>query len=302
MPFSIEFFYRILLAGGVSLGLLGGRPAEAQWADHFTLETTLSSVFDSNIDHDSDSIDSYGVIVGATAGYRSARLRPAFQLLYGVALHSYSRTDRWDRVSHLGQALLDQPIFGPLRAGVTAEASLNGTSEDRQLGDEFGVLPRVEVRLSDVTLVRLVGALRWRNYDDGRSTLNRFVALESRVGVATGELDLSARFEENESDTPRFRFDRRTYRARYAFPAGGADELRFGLRYSPVVYPERFVEVGNEDVRRRDRKWTPQLRWDREWIDDLSTELEYEFETRSSTDPNRSYRGHVLTLTTIYTW
>lgn len=276
----------------------------------FWFENGVSNVYDSNIEHDTTSIGSYGLVVGATGRFRSRSARPGVQLEYGIAVHEYTATDRWDRVSQIARAGVDMPLGKLLRAGLTGEIFLKGSSEDREIGDQYAILPRVELRPSDNIRVRIITAYRKRYYGEssGSNATNKYVTLDSRIGVGAGVLEGAARFEENLPRTTRLRFQRQTYTMRYTWPLSHHDELLAGLEYRPVKYPERTVDIEDEEgetIReevRQDRRWKPHVRWMREWTRNLRTDLEYEYEMRLSNDPDKKYRGHVLTFTTAIPW
>ncbi|HVF40856.1 MAG TPA: hypothetical protein VM939_13230, partial [Gemmatimonadaceae bacterium] len=129
-----------------SLGL-PRRPTPTR--QQFWFQNGVTNVYDSNIEHDSTNIGSYGVIVGATGRYRSASEGPAIHLEYGVAVHEYTATDKWDRVSHLARAGVDMPLGSVLLIGLTGEGYLKGSSEDREVGDQYALIPRIEIRPVD---------------------------------------------------------------------------------------------------------------------------------------------------------
>jgi hypothetical protein len=197
------------------------------------------------------------------------------------------------------------PVLPWLSVGLTAEASLKGSSEDREIGDQYGFLPRLELRPNSDIRLRVTTAYRKRYYGEasGSNSTNRYVAVNSYVNAGNGTLEGAARFEKNNPERARNRFERQTYTTRYITPLSERDELLVGLEYSPRRYPERLVDV-DEDRKepRLDRKWAPELRWVRTWRRNFRTELEHEFETRFSNDPEKGYRGHVLTLTTKVPW
>ena len=289
-----------------SLGL-PRRPAPRR--QQFWFENGVTNVYDSNIEHDSTNIGSYGVIVGASGRYRTIRSRPAIQLEYGVAVHEYTATDKWDRVSHLARAGLDMPVGSSLLLGLTGEGYLKGSSEDREIGDQYALIPRIEIRPIDDLRLRVIGAYRRRFFENapGSNATNKYVTFDSRLRMRSVTLEGGARFEENRPRTTRFRFFRQTYTGRFTFPLSDDDDLLVGLEYRPVRYPDRDVDLEDEDGEeyeevRQDRRWKPQLRWSRKWTRNLVTDLEYEYEMRFSNDPEKRYRGHVITFGTVVEW
>lgn len=276
----------------------------------FWFENGVTNVYDSNIEHDSTNIGSYGIVVGASGRFRSRGSRPGVQLEYGVAVHEYTATDRWDRVSQIGRAGVDMPLGKLLLVGLTGEIFLKGSSEDREIGDQYAVLPRLELRPTDNMRLRVITAYRKRYYGEasGSNATNKYITFDSRIRLSGGTLEGAARFEENLPKTTRFRFQRQTYTTRYTWSLGLYGELLAGLEYRPVRYPERTVDIEDEEgetIReetRQDRRWKPQLRLIHEWTRNLRSELEYEYEMRFSNDPDKKYRGHVLTLMTAIPW
>ncbi len=222
-----------------------------------------------------------------------------------MALHSYTQTDKWDRVSQLGRAAVDMPVRPWLSVGLTAEASLKGSSEDREIGDQYGFLPRLELRPNSDIRVRLSTAYRKRSFGEASgSNSNRYVALNSYVNLGHGTLEGAARFEKNNPQRARNRFERQTYTTRgTSLHSRSATSCSSAWSIRPGAIPERLVDVDEDrEEPRLDRKWSPELRWVRTWRRNFRTELEYEFETRFSNDPEKGYRGHVLTLTTAVPW
>lgn len=277
----------------------------------FWLENAVKNVYDSNIEHDSTNLGSHGIVVGGNARFRTPGSRPGFQLEYGIAVHRYTATDRFDRVSQIGRAGVDMPMNKYVLVGLTGEILLKGSSsEDREVGDQYTILPRVEMRPTDNTRFRIITAYRKRYYGAASVTnaTNKYITFDSRIRFNGGTLEGAARFEENLPKLTRLRFQRQTYTVRYGWLLGDRGQLMAGLEYRPVRYPERTVDIEDEEgetIReevRRDRRWKPQLIWIREWTRNLRTELEYEYEMRLSNDPDKKYRGHVLTLTTAIPW
>jgi len=276
----------------------------------FYFENGVTSVYDSNVEHDSTNIGSYGIVVGATGRYRSRSTKPGIYMEYGVAAHQYTATDRWDRVSQLGRLGFDVPLGDMFLVGVTGEIYLKGSSEDREIGDQYAVLPRIEMRPMDDVRLRIITGYRQRQFDEAPTSnaINRYITFDSRMRFGEGTLEYAARFEKNLPKIHRLRFNRQTYSARYGREVGDNAEVFAGVEYRPVQYPERDVDILDEEGEeigeepRMDRRWKPQLKWVHEWSRNMRTDLEYEYEMRFSNDPDKKYRGHVLTLTTAIPW
>jgi hypothetical protein len=278
--------------------------------NRFSFENAVTNVYDTNIDHDSTNLGSYGIVVGGNGRFRSLGSRPGLQLEYGIAVHQYTATDRWDRVSQIGRAGVDAPLGKHLLFGVTGEIFLKGSSEDREIGDQYAVLPRIEIRPTDNTRFRVITAYRKRYYGEssGSNATNRYVTFDSRIRLNGGTLEGAARFEENLPKLTRLRFQRQTFTGRYGWDVGDRGQLIAGVEYRPVRYPERTVDIEDDEgetIReevRRDTRWKPNLIWLRQWTQKFRTDLEYEYEWRLSNDPDKHYRGHVLSLTTAVLW
>ncbi len=307
---------RKLRTAGFSARVVGDAGMERPFAPEATgtrtspprplsLDLALSSVFDSNIEHDEESIDSYGVIAGGTVRYRSRAARPALTLEYGAAVHSYTQTDRWDRISQIARGIVGTHVGRKLLLTTGAEVSLKGTSEDREIGDQYALIPSVEYRFDRANRVRLYGAYRLRKYGEasGRNATNRYVGAIYRTSVSeAGNFEIGTRFETNHPDRPRNRFTRRTYEARYSRAIGKRSEIGVRLRYRSQRYPEREVEIEDRDYPRVDFKWTPEISFVREIGRNLWLEAEYQFETRYSNDPTKHYSGHVAAISTRFRW
>ena len=160
-------------------------------------------------------------------------------------MHQYTATDRWDRVSQIGRAGVDAPLGKHLLFGVTGEIFLKGSSEDREIGDQYAVLPRMEIRPTDNTRFSVITAYRKRYYGEssGSNATNRYVTFDSRIRLNGGTLEGAARFQENLPKLTRLRFQRQTFTGRYGWTIGDGGELIAGVEYRPVRYPERTVAL-----------------------------------------------------------
>ena len=61
---------------------------------------SLASVFDTNITHDEQQVGSFGLVPSFGFHFRDNVEKPSFEADYEVALHRYTNTDEFDRLSH----------------------------------------------------------------------------------------------------------------------------------------------------------------------------------------------------------
>jgi hypothetical protein len=266
---------------------------------------SLTSVFDTNIDHDTRDVDSAGGVLGAGIVYRNSPVDPTVEINAEVAGHSYTNSSRWDRFSQKLNASWEYDLPGRWRFDTTGEISLKGSTEDRELSDQYVIIPRVAYRITSQTRVRVYGALRARRYDDDRdrNAFNRYVGVEFTERAAPDrrwEADL--RYEVNETESPRQHYVRWTFGTEYSFLVADADRVNVEARYRMQRYPFRLVEVDDTDVQRRDHRWIPRISWTRPLRSDLDLRAGYILETRTSNDLNREFTAHLFTVTVIRRW
>jgi len=87
-----------------------------------------------------------------------------------------------------------------------------------------------------------------------------------------------------------------TWHTRHVTPLSNRDELELELKLRTRTFPERPVEVEDEDVRRTDQRWTPSAIWTCKLNGRMNLAVRYEYETRSSNDPEEGYQGHQLRM------
>src|SRR5262245_23665556 len=76
------------------------QPDEAPSAPQVIPIVTIGTVFDSNINHDAEDLDSYGTVLGVGAIFRNNASQPTLEVEYQAGLHHYTNTNRWNRLSH----------------------------------------------------------------------------------------------------------------------------------------------------------------------------------------------------------
>ncbi len=263
---------------------------------------TMSSVFDSNIDRDDENLDVYGVVSGVIGRYRTRTSRQSLEMEYESALHSYTGTNRWDRVSHRFRGLYEREVASDWTLATVTEIALKGSSEDRSVGDQYVLEPRLEYEFDRSSQARLYGAARVRKFDDtpDQNGLNRYVGIEFTQDAGNDrEWEVGARYEVNGARTVRRRYNRWTWHTKYTTEVGDRDELELEVKIRSRTFPKRFVEVEDEDVPRRDQRFIPSVVWTRALGDQWGLNTQYEYETRASNDPEQDYTGHQLRVSFI---
>jgi hypothetical protein len=261
----------------------------SSWWKPFSFFVSTSGVYDTNINHDENPVRDWGLVYGVGTHFET----DAVEIDYEIASHNYRNTDRWDRISHSLTTSYEQKFTRRLSMEAVGEMALRGSSEDRELGDQYILEPRIHYRLSPSSRLRFYGAYRLRRYDENaeRDATNRYVGLELRNRLGHSTLDVGYRWETNRADGSRFSYDRQTYSAQLSTPfAGGLHRLGIELRYRPQRYTDRFLD---DDVTlRRDRRWILTVGASFALSRNLELLPGYKLETRSSNDPSKKFDAH----------
>lgn len=260
-----------------------------------------AGLFDSNLDHDPEARSAYGGVLAAGFSARDRAVRPRAQVTYEVAAHRYSVPSRLERVSHHGEVAFTARPSRALAFSTEAEVSLRGSSEDRDVGNEFTGREQLELRLSRALAVRLTGAFRLRQYPDsqdiGRDARNRYAEVELRQRFGSGaRVTLGGKLERNHADLARNTYDRTTWALGFETAPARRAQLALELTYRIQRYPDRLVDVGSREEPRRDRRLEPEAALTvRPWRS-LDVTLGYGLELRRSNDPDKVYDAHVVSL------
>lgn len=261
-------------------------------------------VYDSNVDHASEALASSGIVTGLGLRLRSSVDRPAIELTYEIAHHEYNRTDRWDRISHSAELNVEVLRWHGVTLETRAQASLKGSSEDRELSNEYTARPELLIRFSSDHRIGLYGAYRLKRYPDesGRDAANRYLGafFRERTGRHS-RWELGYRYEINRAESTRYHYRRHTYSVEYDTPIGVRDRFTLEVKYRPQRY-ERTVEVEDEDVRREDHRLIVPVVWVHRLTSTLEFQLGYQFEGRVSNDPEKAYRSHVIAPSLTHVW
>lgn len=266
----------------------------------FTLEVGATGVYDTNIENDLEELDSRGIVAGVRAGFQTSIRRPLLQVAYQGGYESFARTDRWDRLTHDLVAGLARKA-GPLALDVWGGMGLNSRTEDREIGNRYFVRPRLTIGRGTARL-RLYGLYWARRFeaDEGTDETARGLGGAFR-GVSDGAtVELGYRYEAADSESEFRRYIQHRASADYEVPLGRRGGLRGSLEWRPRRYLERTVSLDGEEVARRDARWTAgvSLTYDFTWGQRLR--LDYDFQHRTSNDPEREYHAHRVSLGTLF--
>lgn len=256
------------------------------------------AAYDGNIDQNQENNRALGVIVGAGLQYLDDPADPSVSVTYETGVHRYSGTDRWNRVSHHARAHLTQDLPWRWSADLIGEISLKGTTEERELSNQFNVIPRLNVRLTKRNRLRVMAAWRERRYDDtARNATNRYVGSElSRRREDGGEWKVEARYERNHAVSDRHDWDRVSVGCGSALVLGRRTRVEVDVKYRFVRFVSRTVEIDNQAVLRRDHRWTPTVVWRQGLSARTEVRLGYTRESRDSNDARRDFGAHQVLL------
>jgi hypothetical protein len=270
--------------------------------DNLTLELGYLSRFDSNIDHNEDDLDSFGMVPAVMAQLRSSRIKPVALLNYHVARHNYSGTDRWDRFSHLLVGVLRQDQDGSLRTETRGEISVAGTSEDRDLSNQYQVAQNLEYRFTDDYRLNLYGTLRWKRFDvRDRNEFKPNVGLEFEQKLANdAELKFGVRWETKIIDDRDGRYKRWTFALDYEVPVSATSELEVFVENRRKLYEFEEIEIDDEDYLRRDFQWRFGVAWTKHLTDRLRFKTDYMFERRDSNNPAKLFDAHLIDMSIYF--
>lgn len=263
----------------------------------FELRLSTSMSYDSNIGHDQDDlIASVGFVPGLMLRYRSTLRNPIVLISYGVSRHQYSQTEKWDRVSQMGSLSIRPPLHGVFRMKTDFNLASNGSFEDRDVSDQIRVVQEFEYRITSDVRFHTYGTLRWKypkDNDDDAFKPNVGVVLEQKLdGDRTWEM--GARYEVNLEEVERGNYSRWTFEMEYEVPLSDRSEIDLGVKHRLKNYWEKDVEIEDEDYLRRDQRWILGGVLDYELSSNVTARLGYQFEARTSNDPEKPFKAHLF--------
>jgi hypothetical protein len=276
-------------------------------ARRFWLSAKLSTVFDSNVEHDESHVGSFGLVSSLGFHFQDDAEKPSFRADYEVGFHRYTRTNSFDRVSQYFVAEYRKRLPGRLTARTTGEVSLKGSSEDRDVNNQYSLEQQLQYRLTPAARVAAFAAYRVKRYplvDAGKNAIDPYVGAKFQHELKGGrEWEISYRYDKNRTQDPKDRYVRWTYEAQFATPLfrSRRDLLTVEARYSPRLYA-RQIKVEGERVARKDRRWVFEANYERPLSRGVRLGLDYQYETRDSNDPDKVFDGHVFGVTFGFDW
>lgn len=287
-------------------GQLGGEkkrlPPPPQEPNPWSIFTTLSNGFASNIHFDLEDRDAFGVVLGTGVRFEG----DDFELTYEIAGHSYTNTNRWNRVSHLVAASFEQDLTDKWTFEPEAQIGFKGSSEDRDIVDQdLEITPRFEYQFSPERRLRLFTTHRMKRYNDDpdSNAFKNYVGAEFRETMRVGRYwEFGGRYETNDEPLDRGDYRRFTYWLEHGLQLTAQDALVVQVRYRLKRYTAREVEVEDQDVLRVDHRWVPSVSWVRSLSPKLDVRADYTYETNYSNDFEREYGAHLAWTGVVIRW
>lgn len=273
----------------------------------FWLFGSLSTVFDSNVEHDERRIRSFGLVPSFGFHFQDDAEKPSFEAEYEVGFHRYTRTDSFDRVSQYLTAAYRKRLPRGFSSRTTGEVSLKGSSEDRDVNNQYSLEQQFQYRLRPSVRLSAFAAYRLKRYpliDAGKNAIDPYVGGRVAQELKGGrEWQLTYRYDKNRSQDAKDRYVRRTYEAQFSTPLfrSRRDLLTVEARYSPRLYA-RQIKVDGQRVPRRDTRWVVEADYERPLTRDVRLGLNYRYETRDSNDPEKRFDGHLLGVSFGFDW
>ncbi|HEY6802131.1 MAG TPA: hypothetical protein VI306_01010 [Pyrinomonadaceae bacterium] len=274
----------------------------------FWFSMSLGTFFDTNITHDEQEVRSFGVVPSFGVHFRDNVEKPSFEANYEVGFHRYTGTNEYDRVSHNFDASYRRQFGKKIYARTTGEVSLKGSSEDREVNNNYVLEQQLQYRIAPSFRVAALAAYRVKRYDLIEQDSN---AIDSYAGAKIEKrfaherrFEFEYRYDHNRTQGPRNRYLRRTYTAEFSTPLSfrRQDALLFELRYSPRAYTRRLISVNGERVARRDQRWVFDVTYERLLRPNVLMAASYSFEKRNSNDEDKRFNSNLFGLTFTFDW
>ncbi|HEX8163424.1 MAG TPA: hypothetical protein VF538_16250 [Pyrinomonadaceae bacterium] len=285
----------------------GGETAETA-AGRFWMFGTLGTFFDTNILHDEQGVKSFGFVPSVGFHFQDDAEKPSFTTEYEAGLHRYTGTNEFDRLSQYFSAEYRRQLFGRLSARTTGEVSLKGSSEDRDVNNQYSLEQQLQMRLGPSSRVSAFAAYRVKRYplvDVEKNAIDPYVGGKFQQKLRGGrELGFTYRYDRNHSQGEKDFYVRRTFEAEYSTPLfrGKHDLLTVEARYSPRRYARLVKTLDGTRAPRLDRRWVLEAGYERPLKENVQLGLKYQFEKRVSNDPDKPFNAHLFGVSVRFKW
>ena len=280
-----------------SISVVAQTKEEDRLRRRWWVSMSLASVFDTNITHDEQQVGSFGLVPSFGFHFRDNAERPSFEADYEVALHRYTNTDEFDRLSHNLTAVYRRQLAKRIYAKTTTEISLKGSSEDREINNNYIFEQQLQYRFAFNTRVAGFAAYRVKRYPFIEQDSN---SIDSYAGAKVEQrfkgdrhVEFTYRYDHNRAWDPRNNYIRRTY----SLSIVRRDSLSAEFRYSPRDYQNRTTRVNGVRVPRHDDRWVFDVTYTRFIRPDLSMAIFYQYEKRNSNDVDKLFTSNQFGLT-----
>lgn len=275
------------------------------WRRRLWFSATLATSFDTNINHDPVGVSSYGLVPSLAVHFQNNVEKPSFEIEYEIAAHNYTNSEEWDRVSQNLSMSYRKHLFGGWSTRTESEITLKGSSEDRELNNQYLLGQQLEYRINPNSRLQLAAAYRVKRdpIDSGSNAIDPYAGIRFiRKLPGDRRLALSYRYDKNRSWDPKNRYIRWAYETEFATPiVDRRTRLSFDLTYKPRLYA-RTVRVEGERVPRRDGRWIFETQVERVLRSDLLMVFVYRFERRDSNDPEKDFKSNQAGFALTYRW
>jgi hypothetical protein len=228
----------------VALVLLAAPPAAGQTPFRLGVGVGLATAYDSNVEHRFDGVAALSVAGAGDLELRRAGRRTDVRLAYAIAHHHYEIEPSRNRTTHDARIGLGYAPSRRYTLSMNLESSIGRLSEDRELGTQHSLTPRLDIRLDERNRLRLRSLHRLRRFGErsGRDVVNHGAGLDYRIGASRQPtLELATRYDQTHTTDPRSRFRRWSHRATFTAPLGSGSTLTLVARQTTRTYPDRHV-------------------------------------------------------------
>lgn len=271
----------------------------------FTFRAGATTLFDSNVENDPIGRKAYGVIPNLGFRYQVDWGKNAFEANYEVAQHVYNVSTKYNRNSHAADMSYERQFTDKFRSKTTADVNVRGSTEEREINNQFSLIERLEYRLDSKNRFYLIGAYRVKCYrieDRDSNSSNPYWGAKYRRYLGKAEVEAGYRYEKNKAQSARNTYIQQRYEVSFKTPLFYRSTLDLNATYKPRLYAGRYVAVNGSDVPRRDRRWKFEANWERPMTDRFTLGAFYKFEKRNSNDIDKLFNAHQVGIAFRFNW